>query len=85
VTYWTTLLTCEQVMRAKGAAAQGRKLCPFIAGKLRMVSDRFLAPKLSDYVFARANSAEATLDITEEDLVYLDAAELWEEFDRIQN
>jgi hypothetical protein len=85
VTYWTTRLTCEQVMRAKGAAKQGRKLCPFIAGKLSMVSDRFLAPKLSDYVFARANGADATLDISEEDLVYLNAGELLEEFEARQN
>jgi hypothetical protein len=85
VTYWATLLTCEQVMRSKGAAKQGRKLCPFVAGKLRMVSDRFLAPKLSDFVFARANGADATLDIVEDDLVYLDARELLEEFEARQN
>lgn len=68
VIYWSSRLACEHVMRTQGQAKLGKKLCGFIATKLRVASNVYIGPKLSNYVFRKANGLGATLDVANRDL-----------------
>jgi dethiobiotin synthetase len=55
------------------------KLCEKAATKLRWAMGRYVAPKISDFIFKKANGEEAKLEIVQSDLVYLNADALYAE------
>lgn len=82
VTYWAANLACNYVMKKQGAGSQGKKLCAQASEKLRFAMGRYVAPKISDFIFNKASGVPATLSITDQDLQYLSAQDL---VDAIQN
>lgn len=82
ITYWGVKIACNKIMQQKEAGKQGQKLCEKAATKLRWAMGRYVAPKISDFIFNKANGAEAKLEITQSDLHYLNAETLFAE---IQN
>lgn len=76
ITYWSTNIACNYVMKKQGAGSQGKKLCGQVSEKLRFAMGRYVAPKISDFVFNKANGTPAKLDITAQDLVYANAQDL---------
>jgi hypothetical protein len=53
VTYWVTLETCNYVAKTKMPSI--KKLCPKAATKLEFYMGRYWAPKISDFVYEKAN------------------------------
>ncbi len=76
VTYWGSLFACNKVMAQQMAGKQGKDLCKKVATKLRFVMGRYIAPKISDFVFNRVNGLPGRLEITAQDRVYVTAEEL---------
>ena len=60
-------------MLFRSMGKEGKKLCTKISEKLRFAMGRYVAPKISDFVFYKANGKETTLDLTSADLVYVSA------------
>jgi hypothetical protein len=54
VTYYTALISCRVVADRQGAP-QLKRLCSKAADKLRFVMGRYIAPRISDWVFRAAN------------------------------
>jgi hypothetical protein len=79
--YWGSLLACKKVLAPKGQLSQAKKLCPFVAGKLREISHLYVGPKLADIVFSKANGHDSAIGITDRDLVYVDGVELLDEYE----
>ncbi len=82
VIYWSSRVACEKVMRSNDQGAEAKKLCGFVADKLRVASNLYIGPKLSNYVFQKANGLEAQLEITNRDLIHTEAESLLREFSR---
>jgi hypothetical protein len=76
LTYYTTLGTCRAVAKKYGLDALGRRLCPKIAVRLETEMSAHLAPKISDYVYDRANGAATLLRLSASDFTYTDIASL---------
>ena len=79
ITYWGVKIACNKIMKQKEAGKQGQKLCEKAATKLRWAMGRYVAPKISDFIFKKANGEEAKLEIAQSDLVYLNADALYAE------
>lgn len=82
ITYWGVKLACNRLLRGQDMGNQGKKLCNTVAEKLRHAMGRYVAPKISDFVFNRANGLDARLDISASDLVYVNAADLVRELEQ---
>jgi hypothetical protein len=54
VTYYTALISCRVVADRQGAP-QLKRLCAKAADKLRFVMGRYIAPKVSDWIFRASN------------------------------
>lgn len=79
ITYWGVKIACNKIMKNRGAGKDGQKLCEKAATKLRFVMGRYIAPKISDFVFKKANGETADLNITPVDLVYSNAQGLFDD------
>lgn len=76
ITFYGVKFACNRFVRNTDLGNQGKKLCVKVSEKLRFLMGRYVAPKISDFVFNRANGIESTLNITSADLGYTDAAQL---------
>jgi hypothetical protein len=81
VTYWAVNIACNKIMKGQDMGKQGQKLCSKVAEKLRFVMGRRIAPKISDFIFNKANGAPASLDLTPADYVYQNAEDLAREIE----
>lgn len=79
VTYWSAYLACNRVMANYNVGKSGSKICKTVAGKLRFAMGRYVAPKISDFTFAKINGMSTRLNITSADLVYTNAGQLAQE------
>lgn len=79
ITYWGVKIACNRIMKNQGAGKQGKKLCEKAATKLRWAMGRHIAPKISDFIFNKSNGERAVLDITSQDLVFINAETLYQE------
>jgi hypothetical protein len=82
ITYWGTYLACQKITAGQDMGDQGKKLCKTVSEKLRHAMGRHVAPKISDFIFNKANGLNPSLNITQEDLVYTDAASILNEVER---
>jgi hypothetical protein len=73
VTYYTALLACQRVAVQQGLP---KEVCQKAATELREVMGRNIAPKISDYIFLRANGQSVAWSVTADDLVYQSADQL---------
>jgi hypothetical protein len=58
ISYWATLETCNYVTKAKAPALA--RLCKPAATKLEFYMGRYWAPKMSDFVYEKANGIRAS-------------------------
>lgn len=73
LTYYVSLIACQRVAATQGIPKQ---VCQKAATELKAVTVRYIAPKVSDYIFLSANKQKADWTVTQDDLVYLTADEL---------
>ena len=76
VTYYGVSIACNAIAAKQGLGKQGKQLCGKVAVKLRELMGRYVAPKVSDFVYNKANGISTKLVITRSDLVYTDAQTL---------
>lgn len=79
ITYYAANIACNKIIAQQNMGNQGKKLCTKISEKLRFAMGRYVAPKVSDFIFNKANGVKAELNISSSDLVYTDAALLLNE------
>ncbi|MBC7387430.1 MAG: hypothetical protein H7301_14860 [Cryobacterium sp.] len=82
VTFYTTLGACQTLANSQGMGAIGARLCPRAADVLNREMREKVAPKLSDYIFNRANGIDTLLKLTRRDFAYLNVRDLQIAVDR---